>query len=134
MTRTLKKIFLTVIALYLVIFFALFLLQEKMIFMPETLPEDYVYSFRANFDELFLKTDDGAVLNALHFKVKNPKGLVLYFHGNAGELSSWGNVVQNFVNLNYDVLVMDYRTYGKSTGKLSEKALYMPMHSFFTIF
>jgi len=131
MTRTLKKIFLTVIALYLVIFFALFLLQEKMIFMPETLPEDYVYSFRANFDELFLKTDDGAVLNALHFKVKNPKGVVLYFHGNAGELSSWGNVVQNFVNLNYDVLVMDYRTYGKSTGKLSEKALYADAQLFY---
>ncbi len=99
--------------------------------MPETLPQDFTYSFTTNFDEIFLKTEDGAKLNALHFKVENPKGIVLYFHGNAGELSRWGIVVQNFVAMEYDVLVMDYRTYGKSTGKLSEKALYKDAQLFY---
>ncbi len=99
--------------------------------MPEVLPQDYSYEFSENFEEVFLSSEDGAKLNALHFKVEEPKGVVLYFHGNAGELSSWGRVVQKFVEMNYDVLVMDYRTYGKSTGKLSQKALYNDAQLFY---
>jgi alpha-beta hydrolase superfamily lysophospholipase len=123
MNRKLKKILIVVASLYVAVFFGLYFLQEKIIFLPETLPQDYTYSFQNNFRELFLNAEDGAKLNALHFKVENPKGVILYFHGNAGDLSRWGIVVQKFVALQYDVLVMDYRTYGKSTGKLSEKAL-----------
>lgn len=131
MKSLLKKIALTIISIYVVIFFALYFFQEKMIFMPESLAQDYSYSFAENFEEINLQTKDGAQLNALHFKVENPKGVVLYFHGNAGELSRWGIVIQKFVDLQYDVLVMDYRTYGKSTGKLSEKALYSDAQLFY---
>ncbi len=102
----------------------IYFLQEKLIFLPTQLPQEYQYSFSANFEEVFLETDDGARLNALHFHVKNPKGLILYFHGNAGDLSRWGEIALFFVDKGYDVLIMDYRTYGKSTGKLGEKPLY----------
>ena len=57
-------------------------------------------------------------------KLKNLKVLFYYFHGNAGDLSRWGIIAEYFVEKQYDVLVMDYRTYGKSTGKFSESALY----------
>ncbi len=124
MNRRLKKFLIVLASLYVLVFIALYFLQEKMIFMPESLPQDYSYSFPGNFDEINLNSEDGAILNALHFKVENPKGVVLYFHGNAGELSRWGIVVQKFVERQYDVLVMDYRTYGKSIGKLSTKTLY----------
>ena len=73
---------------------------------------------------MFLKAEDGAIINAIHFKTENPKGVILYFHGNAGDLSRWGKITEFFVEKDYDVLVMDYRTYGKSKGKLSEQALY----------
>jgi len=99
-------------------------LQEKLIFLPTTLPQDYEYTFSFPFEELFLKSDDGAVINAIHFKTENPKGVILYFHGNAGNLSRWGIITEFFVEKHYDVLVMDYRTYGKSSGTLSEQALY----------
>lgn len=124
MNKKLRNFLIVIASLYVIIFFAIYFLQEKMIFMPEPLAQNFEYDFPGNFKEIFLETEDGAKLNALHFKVDNPKGVVLYFHGNAGELSRWGIVVQKFVDLNYDVLVMDFRTYGKSTGKLSEKALY----------
>ncbi|WP_026450062.1 alpha/beta hydrolase [Aequorivita capsosiphonis] len=133
MKRWLKKFLIVIACLYLSIGAALYFLQDKMIFMPEPLAKNYTYSFPGDFEEINLKTDDGAVLNALHFKVENPKGVILYFHGNAGELSSWGKVVQKFVNIQYDVLVMDYRTYGKSTGKLSEKALYNDAQLFYDL-
>ncbi|SRX73583.1 alpha/beta hydrolase [Aequorivita antarctica] len=131
MIRRLKKFLIIIASLYALIFIGLYFLQEKMIFMPESLPQDYSYSFPENFDEINLRTPDGAILNALHFKAENPKGVVLYFHGNAGELSRWGMIVQKFVELQYDVLVMDYRTYGKSTGKLSQKALYNDAQLFY---
>ncbi len=99
--------------------------------MGETLPADYRFHFSANFEEIFLNGDGGAKLNALHFKLPQPRGVVLYFHGNAGELSSWGEVVQKFVHRQYDVLVMDYRGYGKSTGEISEEALYADADLFY---
>ncbi|MBA6154062.1 alpha/beta hydrolase [Gelidibacter gilvus] len=103
---------------------SLYFLQEKILFMPTVLPQDFQYEFNHPFEELFLKTDEDAVINALHFKTENPKGVILYFHGNAGDLSQWGTIAEYFVNMNYNVFIMDYRTYGKSTGKLSEAALY----------
>ena len=124
------------IVLYGLVFLSLiiamfYFLQEKLIFLSTKLPEEYVYSFDVPFEELFLNADDGARLNALQFHSQNPKGLILYFHGNAGDLSRWGKIVSPFTSLGYDVLVMDYRTYGKSTGKLSEKALFKDAQLFY---
>lgn len=107
---------------------SLYYLQEKMLFWPTVLAQDYKYEFSYSFDELFLKTEEKAIINALHFKAAKPKGVMLYFHGNAGDLSRWGAIAEYFVGKDYDVLIMDYRTYGKSTGKLSEDALYHDAH------
>ncbi|MBO3100116.1 alpha/beta hydrolase [Gelidibacter pelagius] len=120
----LKKVLLFLVALYLMIGASLYLLQEKILFLPTVLPQDYQYEFNHPFEEVFLKTEADAVINAIHFKIENPKGVILYFHGNAGDLSRWGTIAEVFVNMDYDVLIMDYRTYGKSTGKLSEAAFY----------
>ncbi len=110
---------------------ALYFIQEKIIFLPTVLDQDYQYEFNHDFEELNLQTEDGAKLNAIHFKVKNPKGAILYFHGNAGDLSRWGTISEFFVEKHYDVLIMDYRTYGKSTGKLSEAAFYSDAQLFY---
>ncbi|EDP72231.1 hydrolase with alpha/beta fold protein [Flavobacteriales bacterium ALC-1] len=122
--KRLRKFIIVLFGLYVMIGSALYFFQEKLLFLPTTLKQDYQYQFNNNFEELFLKTDKDATINALYFKAKNPKGVILYFHGNAGDLSRWGTITEYFVEMNYDVLVMDYRTYGKSVGKLSEQALY----------
>ncbi len=119
--RKLKKFVIVLFGLYVMIGSALYFFQEKILFLPTILEQDYQYESDFPFEELFLKTDDHATINALHFKVKNPKGVILYFHGNAGDLSRWGKVTEYFVAKQYDVLVMDYRTYG---GILSEQAFY----------
>jgi predicted alpha/beta-fold hydrolase len=122
--QRLKKVIFILLGLYIMITSSLYFLQEKLLFLPTVLEQDYVYNFSYPFEELFLKTDDAAVINAIHFKVEKPKGVILYFHGNAGDLSRWGIITEYFVEKQYDVLVMDFRTYGKSTGVLSEQALY----------
>ena len=116
---------------YLLIVIMLYFFQEKLIFLPTTLPQNYSFSFSHPFKELFLKASDGAVLNGLHFALEKPKGTILYFHGNAGDLSRWGNIVTYFVDHGFDVIVMDYRTYGKSSGKLSQEALFSDAELFY---
>ena len=102
----------------------IYLFQEKLLFRASVLDQDYVYQFDHDFDELYLRPDAQTVINAIHFKSKDPKGVIIYFHGNAGDLSRWGTITEYFVDKHYDVLVMDYRGYGKSTGPLTEQALY----------
>ncbi len=120
----LKTTTLILLGLYIMVGTALYLLQEKFLFLPETLPQDYTYSLSYNYDEFFLNTPNDGVINSLHIKANNPKGVIFYFHGNAGSLKRWSEIAEYFVAMNYDVYIMDYRTYGKSKGLLSELALY----------
>jgi pimeloyl-ACP methyl ester carboxylesterase len=92
--------------------------QESLIFYPEILPPDYPFAFSEPFAEVTVPVK-AAILNALLFKAPNPKGVVLYFHGNAGSLRTWGAVAGDFTSRDYDILIPDYRGFGKSTGNIS---------------
>ena len=129
--RRLKNIAKILLSLYILSTLMLYFFQEKLIFLPSKLPQDYSYSFALPHEEFNLETSDGAVLNGLHFKNEVPKGVILYFHGNAGDLSRWGEIALYFVEKQYDVVIMDYRTYGKSTGKLSPDVLFSDAQLFY---
>ncbi len=112
------------IGLYILLFFAIYAFQEILIFKPLRLPDDHRFEFEHDFEELDLYPEAGVRLNALHFRTENPKGVILYFHGNAGSLKEWGWVSDLFVDLGYDLFIYDYRGFGKSRGEKSEKALF----------
>lgn len=99
-------------------------LQEKVVFLPVKLAENYSYGFSQEFEEYLFETPFQGKINALHFKVKDPKGVILYFHGNAGNLARWGEIASEFTRFGYDVFVMDYRGYGKSSGPRNEEYLF----------
>jgi fermentation-respiration switch protein FrsA (DUF1100 family) len=119
-----KIVVIGLISLYAIICGSLYFFQENIIFRPTVLYQDFIYKFSHPFQEIFLKAEDGGIINAVLFKNENPKGVILYFHGNVGDLNRWGKITEYFANKNYDVLVMDYRTYGKSSGDLNEAVLY----------
>ena len=119
-----KRIVLIIIGLYVLSSLGFYLFQKDIIFRPKKLSENYTFVFDKNFEEVNLSTNDNSIINALHFKIENPKGVIIYFHGNKGNLSRWGKIVNPFTNYGYDVFVMDYRGYGKSTGKRTEEAMY----------
>lgn len=121
--KRLKIILLVLLGIYVFGGVVLYYLQERFIFLDKTLPADYQFEFPTNFKEVNLTAEDGSNLHALHFTQANPKGVILYYHGNAGTLHRWGEVVQYHVGLGYDVVVMDYRGYGKSTGKRSQSSM-----------
>jgi uncharacterized protein len=121
--NTIKIIILFLIAVYIITGIGFYFFQERLIFQIEKLPREFKYTFKQPFEEHFLKMKDGAEINVLHFKVDSSKGLVLYFHGNAGSLERWGKMVTPLAQLGYDVLIMDYRGYGKSKGMLGPRKM-----------
>ena len=119
-----KRIGIVIIALYLVITFMLLSFQEQLIFRSEILPQDHVFTSSVPFEELYLKATDDAIIHGLHYKQESPKGVIVYFHGNAQTLEYWGKWAEQLSQkYNYDVVMMDYRGYGKSTGKRSHKVM-----------
>lgn len=110
--------------LYLIACLFLYLSQEKFIFFPAKLSPNYPFSQFKNFEEVFFPVDENVTIHALHFKAEKKKGIILYFHGNARALESWGFAAEEFVNLGYDVMMPDYRSYGKSTGSINEADFY----------
>lgn len=116
--KTVKNVGIALIGLYLLLICMLAAFQEKIIFQSETLPQDHVFTSSVPFEELYLKASDGAILHGLHYKQENPKGVLLYFHGNARTLEYWGEWAEGLsAKYTYDVVIMDYRGYGKSLGK-----------------
>jgi len=123
-----KKMIITILnvlfVLYLSVCTLMYFKQEWFIFLPDKLPQDFKFNY-PNASEVFLPIENNQHIHGLYFSnQKQPKGVILYFHGNAGALDKWGIVAEDFLPLGYDMLIMDYRTYGKSQGELSEQNLF----------
>lgn len=113
-----------VLAAYLLISILLYYLQEYFLFKPEKLPKDFQFYYDHQVAEEYnIPTRDGAVINGLHFKTENPLGVVLYLKGNSKSIKGWGKFAVDFTRHNYDVIMVDYRGFGKSTGRRSQKAI-----------
>lgn len=110
---------------FLVICSFIYLNQEKVIFFAERLPDHYEFKF-ANATERDYYPAPGARLNALLFRSSpqnRKRGLIFYLHGNTGSLRTWGGIVKPLTYYGYDVLVFDYRVFGKSKGNIDESIL-----------
>ena len=94
MKKILLRILKLVAGLYIIICVLLFFFQEKLIFFPQKLEKGYKFSFAQKFEEINIKTEDNKLLNAILFKADSSKGVIFYLHGNAGSLSSWGDVAK----------------------------------------
>ena len=119
-----KKIFLLIsalVGLYLLLCGLVYLLQEKLIFFPQKLDRSHRFDFPEHFEEVTIQTNDKKALHGLLFSKKDTNGLIFYLHGNAGSLEGWGEVAAVYLNLNYDVFLLDYRGYGKSEGKINSE-------------
>ncbi|RFS26342.1 alpha/beta fold hydrolase [Chitinophaga silvatica] len=120
-----KRIALSLLGLYILICTLVYFFQEHLIFFPEKLPQDYKFQFNEPFIEKSIIVDKGIILNGLLFRTPNSKGCVFYLHGNGGSIRNWGEKVQPYLDLDYDVFLLDYRGYGKSNGTISnENTLY----------
>ncbi len=117
-------ILLVVIGIYALISVLVFYLQDYFLFKAEKLPSDFEFYYEnQTTKEYNIETRDGATLNGLHFQIEKPKGVVLYLKGNSKSIKGWGKFAVDFTRNGYDVVMMDYRGFGKSSGRRTQKAL-----------
>lgn len=111
-------------AAYLLISLLVYFLQDYLLFKPEKLPADFQFDYEnQETEEYNIETRDGAIINGLRFKAKDPKGIVFYLKGNSKSIKGWGKFAVDFTRHGYDVLMVDYRGFGKSTGRRTQKAI-----------
>ena len=110
------------LTIYAVLIAGLVLFQRFILLHPKKLAKDYLYEF-PKAEEFYVVVAPEIKLNALRFASKDSisKGVVLYYHGNADNLTRWGEYASEFTKRGYDVVMYDYRGFGKSNGRLDEQ-------------
>jgi alpha-beta hydrolase superfamily lysophospholipase len=99
---------------------AVYVKQESLIFRPAPLPADQRLDI-PGVEEIKVPVD-GATLSAIHLRLPDPAGLVFFLHGNAGNLQTWSTNIDFYRRVNYDLFMIDYRGFGKSTGAIESEA------------
>lgn len=105
---------------------ALYFLQDYILFHPVTLKRDHRFDFPEPHRDISIPMNEKDTLNVVDFASTgdSTKGIVLYFHGNKKNIYWYHKFMPYFTRHGYEVMIIDYPGYGKSTGKLTEKKLY----------
>ncbi len=113
-----------ILASYLAIALIFYFLQDYFFFRPEILPKHFEYKYPFPFEEVNFDMEDGGKINGLHFKVPNSRGVIFYLKGNSKSIKGWGKFAKDFVSKGYDFFMIDYRGFGKSSGRRTETTLF----------
>ena len=110
---------------YFVLCLLLFFFQSRLIYFPQIGREDFVTPQQAGMDyqEVTINAA-GEKLNGWFVQAPQARGVVLFFHGNAGSISHRLDYLRMFRELGFSILIFDYRGYGKSSGEPSEASTY----------
>jgi hypothetical protein len=105
---------------------ALYFLQDYILFHPVSLKRDHRYDFPEKHKEFNIAVNEKSNLNIIQFFSTDTvtKGVVLYFHGNKKNISWYAKYPPYFTRHGYEVWLIDYPGFGKSTGKFTEENLY----------
>jgi fermentation-respiration switch protein FrsA (DUF1100 family) len=118
-------IFATIAGIYITICILLFLFQRFLIYFPDKkiilTPDQYGLAY----EDVFLETNDRIKIHGWLIKAESARGVLLFCHGNAGNISHRIESIQFFNQLSLDVLIFDYRGFGKSEGSPDEQGTYL---------
>ncbi|TCS64057.1 alpha/beta hydrolase [Varunaivibrio sulfuroxidans] len=101
-------------------------LQRRLMYNPDTTASSRRQGGVPEMDEVTITGDDGLVLVSWYRPA--PRAVaptVVYFQGNAGNLTERGDKVRPYLDRAMGVLLVGYRGYGANPGRPSEKGLYV---------
>jgi len=98
--------------------------QEKYVYHPEKIWKATPASEGLPYEDLKLRSSDRVELSAWYVPSAVSKGSVIFFHGNARNMSSDLDALKMFHGFGFNVLTVDYRGYGKSQGSPDEQGTY----------
>ncbi|MCM8800307.1 MAG: alpha/beta hydrolase [Candidatus Omnitrophica bacterium] len=125
------KIFLYVSVGLILLFLSVKFLEERGIYFPISYIDIYPKDIGLKYQDLYIKTKDNLLINAWFIPKEDSKYLVLFCHGNAGNISHRLEKVSFLYNLGLSILIFDYRGYGKSQGKPKEDGFYKDTESIY---
>lgn len=94
--------------------------QERILFEPTRLPPDQPLVDDPDVHESTIDVP-GAKLSAAQLRLPEPRGVMFFLHGNSGNLKDCLVELDAFREVNFDVVMFDYRGYGKSTGRIASE-------------
>ena len=113
------------LAIYALVGIALYYLQDTLLFHPQPVGSNEKYSLNIPYSEVNIPYSSNTNINIIQFPAgNNTKGVVLYFHGNRKNISYYARFAPEFTRNGYEVWMMDYPGFGKSTGEFSEQLIY----------
>jgi len=126
--RTLLSILTIAISVYVVFALMLYLFQDRMVYLSN-LPDRALGASPSDlgldYEDVSLITSDNERLHGWYVPAVDSRGVLLFFHGNAGNISHRLDSIKIFHELDLDILIIDYRGYGQSTGKAGEQGTYL---------
>lgn len=122
--KRLRRLVVLVVATYVAVCFAVAFFQAQLIYFPTRGYEQTPGDVGIPFETLRLDTADGETIVGWFVPRSGADATVLFFHGNAGNMSDRVYDARVLHDLGFNVLMIDYRGYGESTGSPSEKGLY----------
>jgi fermentation-respiration switch protein FrsA (DUF1100 family) len=99
-------------------------IENFFVFFPQRAFDFAPESFGLAYEDSYFTTEDGKKLHGWFFPGEKAQPAILHFHGNAGNISHRLDLVQPFLRKGLSVFLFDYRGFGKSEGRPSEKGLY----------
>jgi len=118
------------VLLYAVIGIALYYGQEGLLFHPRKMDRKTAYTFAQPFTELNLNYDREINLNIVEFRATDrpadslARGVILYFHEGRENIAGYASHAADSTAKGYDLWMLDYPGFGKSTGSHKEADLY----------
>jgi fermentation-respiration switch protein FrsA (DUF1100 family) len=113
-----------IVAVYAGFSLYLMLNQHRMVYNPERRLVGTPADKGLPYEEVTLRTDDNVELHAWYIPAANARRTVLFFHGNAGNISHRFETLDLLHEMGFNTLIFDYRGYGKSGGAPSEQGTY----------
>jgi pimeloyl-ACP methyl ester carboxylesterase len=114
------------VLVYCIIGIAIYALQDYIMFRPVAVDKSHKYDLKLPYREVNLPYSSGVNINVIQFTTSDtaPRGVVLYFHGNRRNISWYAKNAPVFTRNGYEVWMLDYPGFGKSTGTFTEARLY----------
>ncbi len=119
------KIILSIAAALIILFALVRFLEHKSLYFPLKKIEATPKEIDLDYEDISVTAKDGVKLNGWFIPARNPRATLLFCHGNGGNISHRLEKISMFNFLGLNVLIFDYRGYGKSKGRPSETGLYL---------
>lgn len=123
-SRLFTQALLAVIAIAVLVFYLRYI-EKRSLFYPEKEISFFPKDAGLEFEDIHFKSPDGYKLNGWFIPAKGAHYTILFTHGNAGNISHRIEKLRLFQSIGCNVFIFDYRGYGASQGRPSEKGLYL---------